>query len=956
MALNNKVAIEVEIKNIEKVSKLKKELKDMRAEMKATEELTANGAKLGKKAAKQYSETATGVKHKSAELRKLNKGLRDSNDNTKKVTKSSNGMAKQIVKGAAAIGVIVTAFRTVNRVVSSIVTTFTEFEFVMAKVNAISGATEKEFIALNDSAKELGRTTFFTAEQVGQLQLNFSKLGFSADEIMNAQEATLALATATGSDLARSATVAASAIRGFGLDASDTQRVVDVMAVSFATSALDIEKFQTSMTKVAPIAKAAGFSIEDTTTIMAKLADAGIEASIAGTSLRNILLKMQDPSSDLVKSFGRTIHSLDELIPAMKEFREEGGSMADVLEVVDLRQAAAFEIMLAGSNILTEYRNNLKGSSGEAQRMADIVGNTLQGAFLKFKSALQGLSIAVMEDFAAGLQKTGERLATLGNILSKYSKVITFLIKGVSLLTKAFVAGYIAMKTSIVFTKALRIAKVALALATGKADFATKRLIISMRTLKGSITSLLARTGLGLLVVVLGDLALKLYENRTGTDDLAKAQDKLNESKQDFLDLSLKELAHTKLVSDENIKALKEGIRLRKVERYDLEESLLLNKITDEYKRKEAENRVKDLTDEIYTLGVKIQQEKDIQKSREEADKEEKRLKNDLLNIKKQELEIAQKMPGTTDLEIAARNRKIAAIQEEIDRLNELGTVRESTATTPMTFEEYNKAFIENQKQLEENQVALSDEYFAGQVKKAEEQLQMFQTFSDSIFTIIGNNAQNRSRREQKLLEERKEAGVITEEQYEKQVEQVQRKAFERKKRLDIAQAIVNGALAMTQTAANVGFPLQFVFSPIVAAMTAAQIAVIASQKFADGGLLEKFANGGMVQGKSHAQGGEKFAVGGRVVELEGGEAVINKRSTAMFKGQLSAMNAAGGGVKFADGGLMNMPSFASSQFNAIGQQNMMGAMNTSSRVVVVEADITNSQNTVGLIEAEATF
>ena len=919
MALNNKVAIEVEIKNIEKVSKLKKELKEMRAEMKATEELTANGTKLGKKAAKQYSETATGVKHKSAELRKLNKGLKDSNDNTKKVTKSSNGMAKQIIKGAAAIGVIVTAFRTVNRVVSSIVTTFTEFEFVMAKVNAISGATEQEFVALNDSAKELGRTTFFTAEQVGQLQLNFSKLGFSADEIMNAQKATLALATATGSDLARSATVAASAIRGFGLDASDTQRVVDVMAVSFATSALDIEKFQTSMTKVAPIAKAAGFSIEDTTTIMAKLADAGIEASIAGTSLRNILLKMQDPSSDLVKSFGRTIHSLDELIPAMREFREEGGSMADVLEVVDLRQAAAFEIMLAGSDILTEYRNNLKGSSGEAQRMADIVGNTLQGAFLKFKSALQGLSISIMEDFAEGLKRTGERLATLGNFLSKYSKVINFLIKGVALLTKAFVAGYIAMKTSIVYTKALRVAKAALALATGTADFATKRFIVSLRTLRGAM----AKTGIGLFVIALGEAAFYLYENTKGTDNFTKAQDKLNQSKEDFLDLSMKELAHTKLVSDENIKALNEGIRLRKIERWNLEESLMLNKITDEYKRKEAENRVKDLTDEIDVLKLKIKQEKDIQKSREEADKEEKRLKNDLLNIKKQELEIAQKMPGTTDLEVAARNRKIAAIQEEIDRLNELGKVRESTATTPMTFEEYNKAFIENQKQLEENQVALSDEYFAGQVKKAEEQLQMFQTFSDSIFTIIGNNAQNRSRREQKLLEERKEAGVITEEQYEKQVEQVQRKAFERKKRLDIAQAIINGALAMTQTAANVGFPLQFVFSPFVAAMTAAQIAVIASQKFADGGLIEKFANGGMVVGKSHAQGGEKFAVGGRVAELEGGEAVINKRSTAMFKGQLSAMNAAGGGVKFADGGLMNMPSFASSQFNAIGALNV---------------------------------
>lgn len=254
-----------------------------------------------------------------------------------------------------------------------------------------------------------------------------------------------------------------------------------------------------------------------------------------------------------------------------------------------------------------------------------------------------------------------------------------------------------------------------------------------------------------------------------------------------------------------------------------------------------------------------------------------------------------------------------------------------------------------------ENLKAQDEEFFKQQEENGKQRLQMFKTFSDSIFTIIGNNAQRRAEREAKILEERKEAGVITEEQYEKQLEQVQRKAFERKKKLDIAEAIINGALAMTKVTAQTGV-LAFAFSPFIAAMTAAQIAVIASQKFADGGLIEKFANGGMVVGKSHAQGGEKFAVGGRVAELEGGEAVINKRSTAMFKGQLSAMNAAGGGVKFADGGLMNMPSFASSQFNAIGQQNMMGAMNTSSRVVVVEADITNSQNTVGLIEAEATF
>ena len=126
--------------------------------------------------------------------------------------------------------------------------------------------------------------------------------------------------------------------------------------------------------------------------------------------------------------------------------------------------------------------------------------------------------------------------------------------------------------------------------------------------------------------------------------------------------------------------------------------------------------------------------------------------------------------------------------------------------------------------------------------------------------------------------------------------------------------------------------------------------------KFGNGGVVETFANGGMVNGKSHAQGGEKFAVGGRVVELEGGEAVINKRSTAMFRNQLSSMNSAGGGVKFADGGLMSSPSFTESSFAASNQSAMMGAMGGQRKVVVVESDITTSQSTVSVIQSNATF
>ena len=301
------------------------------------------------------------------------KDLKKLEGRTKSTTKSFGKMAAGVL-GAVA------AFKAVSKAVTDSIKTFTAFEFQMAKVRAVSGASNTEFIKLTKTAQELGRTTFFTATQVGELQTNFAKLGFTTTEILAAQEATLQLATATGSDLARSAIVAGSAVRGFGLNASETQRVVDVMSVAFTSSALDIEKFQTSMTKVAPIASAAGISIESTSAIMGTLTDAGIEASIAGTSLRNIFLKMQDPASDLSKHLGFTVRSSDDLERALIQLNSEGLSNADMMQLVDLRQVAAFQTMVRGTDNVLSLTTALENSDGAGREMANMVGDTLSGS------------------------------------------------------------------------------------------------------------------------------------------------------------------------------------------------------------------------------------------------------------------------------------------------------------------------------------------------------------------------------------------------------------------------------------------------------------------------------------------------------------------------------------------------------------------------------------------------
>lgn len=165
------------------------------------------------------------------------------------------------------------------------VNTFQAFEQQMAEVKAVSGATGKEFQALETDAKRLGASTIFTAKEVGGLQAEFARLGFTADEITKVTEATLYLAQATGEDLGRSAEIAGSTLRAFGLDATQTTHVADVMAEAFNKSALDLNTFADSMKYVGPVAAVAGVSLEEASAMLAVLSNSGIKGSQAGTSL-----------------------------------------------------------------------------------------------------------------------------------------------------------------------------------------------------------------------------------------------------------------------------------------------------------------------------------------------------------------------------------------------------------------------------------------------------------------------------------------------------------------------------------------------------------------------------------------------------------------------------------------------------------------------------------------------
>ena len=284
---------------------------------------------------------------------------------------------------------------------------FKGFEAEMSKVKAVSGATAEEFKALSDNAKDLGASTMFTAREVAQLQTEFAKLGFTATEITKVTESTLALAQASGSDLARAAEVAGSTLRAFGLDASETGRVADVMAKSFSSSALDMEHFANSMAFVAPVAKSAGMSIEETSAMLAVLANAGIKGSKAGTALRRI-----------ISEIGATGKPVSE---ALKDLASKGLNLADAKDEVGRSAQSALLILSEGVDQIKPLTKEFENSAGAANAMATEMGDNALGASKRLESAMEGLGISIGEILAEGIVPMIESLAKLAGKLNKMS-------------------------------------------------------------------------------------------------------------------------------------------------------------------------------------------------------------------------------------------------------------------------------------------------------------------------------------------------------------------------------------------------------------------------------------------------------------------------------------------------------------------------------------------------------
>lgn len=319
-----------------------------------------------------------------------------------RVGKTMQSVGKSLTKGVTLPLLAVGAYAT---------KTGAEFESAMSKVSALSGATGKDLSTLEKAAREMGRTTRYGSTEAANALSYMSLAGWDTQQMVKGLKPVLNLASAGQMDLAQASDIVTDMMSMFGLEAEQAGRATDVFAVAQANSNTTVSQLGEALKKSGSAAAAAGQSLEDTSAILGVLANNGIKGSEAGTALNAMFRDLQAAAVDGKVAIGDTsvavydangnMRSMVDIIADVEKATEgmtqeqKHNALASIFQQRSLKGMNT--LLNSGSGELKKLQGELNNSTGAAQTMADEMDNNLKGSFMKLKSAMEDIGIAISQ-------------------------------------------------------------------------------------------------------------------------------------------------------------------------------------------------------------------------------------------------------------------------------------------------------------------------------------------------------------------------------------------------------------------------------------------------------------------------------------------------------------------------------------------------------------------------------
>lgn len=302
-----------------------------------------------------------------------------------------------------------------------------EFEQSMANAASVSGATGEELERMKEIAREMGAKTVFSASQAADAMYYMASAGYKVEQMGNAIQPILDLAAATQSDLAFTTDTVVASLNQFQLDSSEAERVTNVFAAAIGASQATLDKLGNSMHYVGPVANGLGWSIEETAGALSVLYNAGFDGSMAGTSLRQSLTALMNPSAQAKKIFDELGISLEDLNPTtnsmadiVNRLKNAGISTAQAMEVFGARAGPGMMALIAqGGDAIADMTTKITDTQS-ASVMAEKQLDTLQGRAKILKSQVEELALQIGDMLIPALSKlVGKYISPLAERLGK---------------------------------------------------------------------------------------------------------------------------------------------------------------------------------------------------------------------------------------------------------------------------------------------------------------------------------------------------------------------------------------------------------------------------------------------------------------------------------------------------------------------------------------------------------
>lgn len=343
-----------------------------------------------------------------------------------------------------------------------------DFEMAMNQVKAVSGATGDEFEKLREQAKELGATTQFSASDAANAMNFLAMAGFKVNDILAAMPDTLKLAAAAQLDMGSAADIVTNILAGYNKDVSELGHATDVLVKAFTSANTNLQQLGEAMKFAGPVASAAGVQFEEAAAALALMGNVGIQASMAGTSLRGAIARMLTPTKSVQAIIADMNLEAEEAAAMMEAFAGASDNLAEtmasagiaftdasgrLLPLADIirqlephvenaglfmqlfgqRAGPAMAALVAnGSDALRQLTGELQNSAGTAERIAAVQMEGFNGALRELESAFEGLQIAIadsgllqfMTDLVLGLTKVIQKVSESSPEMLRWATIV----------------------------------------------------------------------------------------------------------------------------------------------------------------------------------------------------------------------------------------------------------------------------------------------------------------------------------------------------------------------------------------------------------------------------------------------------------------------------------------------------------------------------------------------------